>query len=393
MTKHQAMTTVATVRGAGSSIPTVPWRTILRLALIGTITMVLIVIFDMGGPGANPVALIQPGADGPSVGIIRQDFPDLELPDGLGLDGQQFYAIARDPFDLRAASAQLDRPAYRLQRPLYAWLAWLLHPTGGGRGLVLAFAAIGIVGLAGGGVAAGALSTALGGKAWPALAFPLLPGAYMSLRVSVADALAAALAFAALACAVRKRTWPAVVFAVLAVLTKEASLVVFAGWALTNRTRRDAALPVAGAVVAGAWALWLRLVLPATPSDKVNEIVKPFTAFPPAVRYWLSGNSALGMAATTSAVILAVVALNRYGLRHRLAGVLIANLAFVSVLNWNVIGLDFGGTRSTMPLLIAALICLAAPAVRLDQRREDSPQQGAAGIVGPSTASGALSNR
>src|ERR671919_468424 len=47
-------------------------------------------------------------------------------------------AIARDPMHLHDVADHLDRPRYRLQRPLYPLLAWLLHPGGGGMGLVLA---------------------------------------------------------------------------------------------------------------------------------------------------------------------------------------------------------------------------------------------------------------
>mgnify|MGYP001167231044 CR=1 FL=1 len=336
-----------------------PWRAIVRLAMLGTLGTIMWVLFHMGGLGANPLTLIQPGADGPSVEAIRADFPEAQLPDGLGLDGQQFYAIARNPFDLDDAATHLDRPEYRLRRPAYAWAAWALHPTGGGEGLVLALAAVSLLAVLGGGIAAGALSTGLGGPAWPAALIPLLPGSYMSLRVSVADAMAVALTLAALAFAVRRRHAPAVACAVGAVFSKETMILVLIGWALAQRTKRDAALVAIPAALLGAWMLWLRVTLPDGGPEEVREIVPPFSGFPKAIEYWLDGNSRLGMVTTCAALVGAALALLRGGVRHPLSWAVLANLALVSVMHWNVLALDFGATRSMMPLLAVAIVMVA----------------------------------
>src|SRR5258708_26963513 len=103
-----------------------PWRELVKLALIGTFVAAGIVLVDVQIRGShNPVSLLQPGEQGHSVVVFHRDFPDLELPAGIGHDGQQFYAIARQPMHLDAVAPQLDRPQYRLQRPLLPWLAWL----------------------------------------------------------------------------------------------------------------------------------------------------------------------------------------------------------------------------------------------------------------------------
>jgi hypothetical protein len=44
--------------------------------------------------------------------------------------------------------------------------------------------------------------------------------------------------------------------------------------------------------------------------------------------------------------------------------VLVVLVAFSSIMNSNVIGLNFGATRSMMGLLVVAALCLVTPAAR-----------------------------
>ena len=111
-----------------------PWRAIVRFAALATLCMSAYVLLHVAQSSANPLDFIQPGAAGPSALVIRADFPNDELPAGLGLDGQQYYAVARDPLHVRDDAAYLDRPRYRMQRPVFPLLAWALHPSGGGTG-------------------------------------------------------------------------------------------------------------------------------------------------------------------------------------------------------------------------------------------------------------------
>ena len=60
-------------------------------------------------------ALLQPGRSGPAGALLARDFPRLSMPAGAGNDGQQFYAIARDPLHPTSVAHLLDRPRYRLQ--------------------------------------------------------------------------------------------------------------------------------------------------------------------------------------------------------------------------------------------------------------------------------------
>ncbi len=372
--------------------PPTPWRRVLHLAALATITMTLVVLWDVGRTGAHPANLLQPGTDGPAAALIARDFPDIEPPTGLGLDGQQYYAMARAGLHLDAASSSLDRPIYRWQRPLFPWLARVLHPgAGGGAGLVAAFFVIGVAALFLGGVAAGWFATALGGRPWPAALVPLLPGAWMSLRVTMADALGMSLVLVALALSLRRRPALAVVVGSLAVLTRETAVVVLVGWAVAHRSKATALLAAVPAAVAAAWALWLRLALPAGPPEKVDELGIPFAGLVGAVReHWLTGTNRLGMLSTVLALALAAAALWRTGRRHPLVPALWCNLAFVTVMNHNVVGIDFGATRSMLPLTVCALVTLATPQARVERR---APLQLVAGIDGPALVSGGAPKR
>ena len=188
------------------SLSPIPWDQIIRFSLLGVLALLAWIMVDVARyGGSNPVSLIQPGTLGPSSELIRQDFPEVQQPEGLGLDGQQYYAIARHPTDLETASRSLDNPRYRLGRPLLGWLASTVSLGASGVGLIWALFAVGLVGIAAGSIASGVLSTTWGGPPWVAALFPLLPGAWWSLRVTVSDALALGLALCAIALFVRNR--------------------------------------------------------------------------------------------------------------------------------------------------------------------------------------------
>jgi hypothetical protein len=378
-------------RPAAANAPT-PWRRIVHLALLSTLTMAMVVLWDVNRTGAHPANLLQGATDGPAYALLHRDFPDVEFLPGLGLDGQQYYAMARNPVHLDQAARSLDRPIYRWQRPLFPWLARVVHPTGtGGAGLVGAFFILGLAALLVGGIAAGALSTALGGRTWPAALFPLLPGAYMSMRVTVSDSLAMALVLVALALSTHRRAWLAVAVGCLAALTRETTVIVFVGWALARRTRATTLLAVVPIAIAGAWAVWLRVTLPAARPEKVDELGLPFVGLLHAIReYWIAGADRLGMFSTIAALALAGVALVRAQRSHPLLPALALSLAFVSLMNRNVVGIDFGATRSTMPLMTLAMLCLATRQPRVEY---SAPAHGEAGMVGPGLVSGAPAKR
>jgi hypothetical protein len=364
----------------GSSAPPLPLRHLVKLALAGSALMLALVVGDVVRTSGNPVSLVTPGAHGPSVRAFDRDFPETPLPDGIGHDGQQFYAVARQPMHLDAVSRDLDRPRYRLQRPLMPWLAWAIHPSGGGLGLVYALLLVGFGALVVGGVASGVISRTLGGPSWPAFAFPLLPGCFVCLRISVADTLSVALALLAIALALRSRWGPALLVAVLAVLAKEVALLLLIGFALWRRDRRSVALAgVAAATVAGWWAL-LHLLLP-DGGGRIDEIVLPFRGLAASASRWAGGDDLAAAIIVVGSFVLALVALRKRGWAHPLAPAAALQVAFCAVLGINVIGLNLNGPRAVLALNAVVLLLVAVPTPD-SNRRSPFASQPAGNVTG-----------
>jgi hypothetical protein len=342
-----------------ASMPRPRWIRIVLLAVVGTTLTVLLVANDAAD--ADHVSrMLLPGRVGPSVDAVLADIPDADLAPGRGHDGQQFYAIARAPMHLDEAAQHLDRPRYRLQRPLFPVLAWALHPRGGGTGLVIAMIAVGVAGVILSGVAAGALSTALGGGIWPALVVPVLPGAYASLRITVADTLALGFVLGALWAVETRRPGLGTAAAIAAVLTKESMLVLLVAHALARRTRESVRAAAAAFVTTATWWVALRLLVEGD-GPQVKEFTWPFGGMIVYVDEWLAGKNNIGAAMAIGSFTLAFLALWRRGPRHPLFGPLAAMTAFASVLAASVLALDFNGPRTLGPLLALAILTLGTP--------------------------------
>lgn len=341
-----------------------PWATLIGLALLGTVLGTAITLMDLDRTRDTNGGLAHTGPAGPAAELMARDFPDEPQFTYGEHDGPMFYAVARDPWDLDVASASLDRPRYRLQHPLFPWLVWIVHPTGsGGDALLWTMFGVGVAALAAGGVAVGALSHTLRGPVWLALVFPILPGSTVSLRITVADALAVALLVAALALSLRGHPVGAAVAAVAAVLTKEPMVLALAGVAVWRRDRQGLALVAAPVAVAGLWALFLRWRVD-SPGGEVIEFGVPLRGLVGAVGVWAEGKDPYAMVSVAAAVVLAVVVLVRRRLDHPLSLAVACNLGFVLLLNKTVVGLERNGTRMTLPLLVLALVAVVAPRPR-----------------------------
>lgn len=339
-----------------------PSRVLATLALLGTTLTVLGGILEVHRDGFGWLGLVQPGSDGPSAAVFVEDFPDVDLIEGSGHDGQQFYAIARDFPDLGAASAHLDRPQYRLQRPLFPMLSWLLHPSGGGWGLVAATAVVGALSLLGLGLAAGALSVRLGGPAWVALFAPLLPGSFYAFRMGVADNLALALAIAYLLAAERRRIGLAVAAAVAAVLAKEAILVLIVGYAVVRRTKPAVIAGVAATATVASWWLALRALVEAS-SPQVVEFTYPLGGVIDNVGFWRTHGHLLAASTVVGTLVAAAVVVVRRP-HHPLFGAVLAFAAFSLLFGRDVLGLDQNGTRTIGPLVLLVVLVALTPGAR-----------------------------
>ncbi|HSP03599.1 MAG TPA: hypothetical protein VLR27_08875 [Acidimicrobiales bacterium] len=332
---------------------------ILLLAVVGTAFTVALLAHDLSEADHISNVLLA-GEEGPSVDAVTADIPDADLAPERGHDGQQFYAIARAPMHLDEASEHLDRPRYRLQRPLFSVLAWALHPSGGGTGLVVALLVVGVAGVLLSGVAAGALSHTLGGGTWPALLVPVLPGAFGALRITAADTLALGLLLAAVWAAEIRRSRLGVAAAVAAVLAKESMALLLVAHAATRRTRESVLAALAGVASAGTWWVALRLLVDSDVAQ-VKEFTWPFGGMIVYVDEWLSGHNLIGAAMAIGSFLLAFVALWRRGPRHPLFGTLAAMTALASVFAASVVALDYNAIRTLGPLLVIAILTLGTP--------------------------------
>lgn len=163
------------------------------------------------------VDLITPGGQGPSAAVIREDFGRGAVPeDRTGYDGQQFYAIARDFPDLKAAAVQLDAPRYRLLRIVAPAVASL---GGSGAPVVLLLVAINV---AGAGLACWALAALCADRGWsPSLGSLAVVPVLFGIVGSTADPISLGFGLAALLAASRGRHLLAIAVFVVAALTRE----------------------------------------------------------------------------------------------------------------------------------------------------------------------------
>ena len=348
--------------GSADRLAPLPWRSLVLLALLGTVLGASLTLLDLGRTRESNGGLIHTGPEGPAAALMAEDFPDEPQFRYGEHDGPMFYAVARDPWDLDRAAASLDRPRYRLQHPVFSWLAWLAHPTGtGGDGLLWTMFGVGVASMVLGGVAVGALSHTLRGPIWLAAVLPILPGATVSLRITVADTLAVALLAAALAASLRGRDGLAVALGVAAVLTKEPMILGLGGLALWRRDRAGVALVAVPVAVAAAWFAVLAASVP-TSGAEVIEFGAPLVGlWRASTEIWAEGDSPYALVSVVAALVLAVVVLVRRRPDHPLWWPVAVNLAFVVLLDVTVIGLERNGTRMTLPLLVLGLVGALAP--------------------------------
>jgi hypothetical protein len=348
---------------------------VLALALGGAAINTTIAVKTAYPPQSHPASIVRPGAEGPSARVFLEDFPNDRLPAGIGHDGQQFYAIARQPMHLNAIAPDLDRPRYRLQRMAFPLIVWILHPQGGGHGLVTATILVGALALFAGGVATGILSLQLGGSAWPALIYAFLPGAYMSMRISTADNLALAAGLGAIAFSISGRHRLAVSIGVLATLAKESTWLLLLGLALWRRDRRGACLAAVPAAVAGAWWIALRLLVKDN-SAGITEFTMPLSGLWASIKYWINGNEPLAHYIVPIAFAMGIGALMCVKLRHPLGPAILLQLLLLTVLNLDVMGLDANVSRVAMPLMVLSTVAIAASLSAWERKNQDTPRDG-----------------
>lgn len=242
--------------------------------LAGLVALLVWALVVFGKYGGNPTGLARIG-DQMARSPRLQGQELVVLAGKRGNDGQQFLALALDPFQADpGTSAAVDNPIYRGKRLLYPLLAWVLG-LGQPRLIVWTLGLINVVCI---GAAAGLVAhwaqLEQRSPQW-GLAVLALPGYWITLSLGTADLLATALMLAA-ALAWRQRrlgaNWASLTAALLA---RETALLPWAATAVRSiRERRWRWLPALALVPLPlwAWTAWLRARFAAVPDASLAAL-------------------------------------------------------------------------------------------------------------------------
>jgi hypothetical protein len=172
-----------------------------------------------------------------------------------GYDGQFYYTIARNPWDL-ASDAHIDLPALRRARILYPVLAWLV--TGGDpERLFWALPAINLLAIVGLAWIGATLARHYGRSPWWGLLLPLAVNAGLPLVRDLTDPLATLAVAGLLAAWLRRRSTTVLgLWAMAAVLSREQNVVIVAIVAVQCLADRSWRRAVVMALALAVWAGW-----------------------------------------------------------------------------------------------------------------------------------------
>lgn len=278
-------------------------RAVTVLAVLGAVVLASLWPLAWARSNGGAGALLGAGYDAPSRPLVDREVPGATRFGSLGHDGQQFYVVARHPFDPHAAVELLDSPAYRYRRILFPAAAGALAPNGG---MALVWAMLGLS-LAGVALGAWAVSRYPDAPLWLPLVVGVTPGVGVALALSLSDALATGFALAAVAGALRRRWAWMTVALVAGALTRETVVLVALGLVFTAgmpRRWRIGAL-AAPALAAGGWAVWSAAQLGGDAGKGAAQFA------PPLVGWVQSTGSPKGVALGLGLLVLLVV-----GARH-----------------------------------------------------------------------------
>ena len=162
----------------------------------------------------------------------------LPVVQGNGYDGQFYYRLALDPFDLSRAAfgIRLDSMS-RIERMFYPFLAWVVS-LGHHGAVPLALVVVNVVAAAVAGLAGGMVARSAGRHALWGLVFPLYWGYLWTIGRDLTELTAESLLLLGLAAWLRHRPgWAALAF-LGAVLSKETAVLLVATLGVTEVGRR-----------------------------------------------------------------------------------------------------------------------------------------------------------
>jgi hypothetical protein len=288
-------------------------RIALMVALVGVVFWTLLVVFLARARYAGDVrGLLCVGENF----CLPAAFEAVPRSSPAGYDGQQYAALATDPF-LREfdTTKAFDAPAYRAGRILVPLLAWLLVLGHAGPAIIAYQLLCWGLGLAAVFLVANWLA-AEGHSPWWALPLVCSAGLAAAMIRSMPDAAALALMLAALFLHARGRFVPALVTCVAAVLAREvlylSALAIAIEELRRRRMARAAAFVAIPLVPLAAWHLYLRGVLGPPRPSTIRTFGTPFSWVPQKLSAVLAASpiswqevfGLLAIAATAVALVL-----------------------------------------------------------------------------------------
>jgi hypothetical protein len=295
------------------------WRQVLPVAAVGFAVAALIVGVRAGLPGEFDVnQLFWIGSDWGMVEAIVARGGSVQAVTTIGYDGQWFLGLAYDPLVQGEIVANLDRPQYRAQRPLFPMAGWLAA-AGQPGAIPYGLLAVSLLVIALGCAACARIVTGYGRSRWWGLLFVAIPGVVVALAYGTAEPMGLALAALGLSLVIERRyTWAGVVFAGAA-LTKEtylafafvaAAYLAVDAWvrkAPTRRWIRDAAvLTVPGTVLLAGWWWYVSTVVPDSQRTPNHLLDMPFMGWWRVSRNIVRGEYPPPTFGGTSQIVLAI---------------------------------------------------------------------------------------
>jgi hypothetical protein len=272
------------------------------------------------------------------------------------MDGQAFAQNATDPTFANLPDGyqgNQEQAAYRAARPVQGWVDWAAS-LGGRRSLLApAILLLSIVGVALLPLATAAVAGALDRELRWGEAILLTPAAIACLRwPGLCEPLAVVVAFTGLAAWLRGRRTLGIVLFCVAALTRETTLLIPFGLALTTlaQTRRlRPALPLAiPALAYAAWAGIVRVRVGALPKGSA-QMDLPFVGLVRTIPHWR-------LPEVLTFVLLVAACVELWRSRDAvLRGILVAHVAFTACLGPLVWWYWWGFGRVTLPLFLLAL--------------------------------------
>jgi hypothetical protein len=299
----------------------------------------------------------------------------VSLNTASGHDGKYFFVLANDPWLISPQeNAQLlDAPAFRAQRILYPMIAsgFGLFPP-----LVIVWSLlfVNVIAMAVGVWATARVAIDIGASGWFGLLFALNPGVVLELAIDGGSIVGMTFAFWGLAEVFDQRLSRASVLFSAAVLARETMWLIAIGAAIYiwRGSRAHAGiLTVPPTVVAGLWALWVRIRLSGRNPMFLESFSLPFSGLANAVGGWLELGGLhllIGALVVMSAVIVVVKTFTE---RSLVAFATVGFAALIPILDLVVLERFFDVSRALAPLVLSAVLLLASataesPPAKLD---------------------------